>query len=205
MKQYMQWLPFPSATIVVLAFFLPWFSVSCKHNITQQEQKVAFTGYHFASGKMPPLIDGMLQIQEKLAGFGQFMTQFFQKKTTSSPPAKKNPIAVLRQGFTSYRFAIASFAIAALLGLWFAIFGPTLGLRLAGTCAVLVGIFCLMYPALNRPPELHTQKLNIKFLSIQLEYGGYLLLSGIVGTLVGFWVTPSVPPLPKLVVKHDRV
>lgn len=199
MKQHLHWLPFPSATALILAFFLPWFSISCKDILTQQEHKIAFSGYNFASGQMPPLIESMLQLQEKLAGFGQLMVNFFQKKAKPvSAPTNTNPMAVLRRGFPSFWFALASFSIAALLGLWFALFGPTLWLRWAGTLALLIGVFCLCYPALNRPPNLEIPRQKIQFLSVRLEYGGYLLLSGLIASLFGFWFTPSRQHLPTL-------
>ena len=197
--RYAQWLPFPSATVAVLAFFLPWFAVSCQSPITQKQQKIAFSGYHFASGNMPPVVEGMFLVQQKLAGLGTMMMAFFQKKKAKPIVKKDNPLTVLRRGFPALWGAMASFAVAALLGLWLAIRGPTTWLRVTGTLAVFLGIGCLLYPLLTTIPTMkrgpgHT----VKMLSVNLEIGGYLLLLGITGSLFGFLATPCPQPLPTL-------
>lgn len=202
MRQQLKWLPFPTATAAALAFFLPWFAVSCKSPLTQKEQKVAFSGYNFASGKMPDVVEGMLQVQQKLAGFGSMVMSLFKKKPKKPKKPlkpKKDPIKMLKAGFPSFWGAFGCFLFAGLLGLWFAIRGPTIGLRVAGTLVLLAGVACLLYPAyVNRPGEFKMPKQQIKMVSVQLEYGGYLLLTGFTAALFGFWAAPSPKPLPTL-------
>ncbi len=199
MRQQLRWLPFPGATAAAIAFFLPWFALSCKSPLNQKQQKVAFSGYNFASGKMPDVVEGMLQVQQKLAGFGSMMMSFFKKKPKKPPKPKKDPITLLKRGFPSYWGAFGCFLFAGLLGLWFALRGPTFGQRLAGTLVILVGIACLFYPAYaNRPTEFNMPKQQVKMVSFHLEYGGYLLITGLSAALFGFWVTPSPKPLPTL-------
>lgn len=190
--KYTRWLPFPSATLAAVAFFLPWFAISCQSPDGKTQHKIAFSGYHFATGNMPPVVEGMLQLQKQLAGLGNTLLSFLQKKKPKPTPKKNRFFERLRRGFPSFWGALACFGAAALLGLWLGIQGPSPWIRIAGTVAVLAGIACLLYPFLTDfPKPRRGPRLSIKSLSVQLEIGGYLLLSGVFGSLFGFLAAPS--------------